>query len=206
MKKLLIIFSNLFEFDKLNNIYIKNYKSCAYICAKVCDILLNNYFSASVYQKAIDSIDNCQLLVSTMNHSRIFINGNNRKYSICFPLTIIVDDFNNKINNITIKYGEQELDSFTISKALSYFNDEINDKNEFSNDFINFLSNVEWSFIRYEKDEEHHSEKHPLYHLDINWSNRTTYKIGLHDKYSLREFRDFLDNSKIIKYIENKCF
>ena len=52
-------------------------------------------------------------------------------------------------------------------------------------------------YIRYDYDEEHYNGRiHPLHHLDINYTNQSTYKIGLNQSLDILEFKSIIDNQK----------
>ncbi len=53
---------------------------------------------------------------------------------------------------------------------------------------------MEDGYIRYDYDlKNKNGKKHPLYHLDINYSSGVTYKVGLRHAVSDSEFQDILD-------------
>lgn len=57
----------------------------------------------------------------------------------------------------------------------------------------------ELGYIRYDYDEEHQNgDLHPLNHLDINYSSKCTYKLGLKRRIRIEEFTDLLD-------VETEC-
>ena len=52
-------------------------------------------------------------------------------------------------------------------------------------------------YVRYDYDEEHQNGvTHPLYHLDINYSNQSTYKIGLKHSIDTLRFKAILDTKQ----------
>jgi hypothetical protein len=59
---------------------------------------------------------------------------------------------------------------------------------------------LEAGYIRYDYDEEHEKGvMHPLHHLDINYSNQSTYKIGLKEEIDSITLKEILD-------IKNDCW
>ena len=65
---------------------------------------------------------------------------------------------------------------------------------------ILYLIEFEPGYVRYDYDEEHYIPKiHPIHHLDINFSNNATYKIGLYNSLSIDLFLELVNK-------ETDCF
>ena len=65
------------------------------------------------------------------------------------------------------------------------------------------LLSMELGYIRYDYDPEHENKKlHPLYHVDINYSSKGTYKLGINRKMDVDEFIDMLDTKTDCKYVQ----
>ena len=65
------------------------------------------------------------------------------------------------------------------------------------------LLSMELGYIRYDYDPEHENGKfHPLHHLDINYSSKGTYKLGMNNKIQINDFVDLLDVKKECRYIK----
>lgn len=65
-----------------------------------------------------------------------------------------------------------------------------------------YLITFETGYVRYDYDEERMDiQKHPLYHLDIFFSNKNTFKIGGGKNLNLEEFRKILDIQEICSQI-----
>lgn len=61
---------------------------------------------------------------------------------------------------------------------------------------------TEDGYIRYDYDPEHENAKnHPLYHLDVNYSSGSTYKIGLKNSLQFNGFKDLLDITTDSSYL-----
>lgn len=65
------------------------------------------------------------------------------------------------------------------------------------------LLSMELGYIRYDYDPEHENGRlHPLHHLDINYSSKGTYKLGMNNKIPINDFVDLLDVKKECRYIQ----
>jgi len=132
---------------------------------------------------------NMKLIVDKM--SRLFFYKDNKYFSVAFPLTVITDDI--EVTEITT-YSGKKLDFVNISAIISILDSEYFKNNPSLIDFpieplsieasgIYFLEEIlqfEPSYIRYDNDPINQNGKlHPLNHLDINYSQYGTYKLGL---------------------------
>ena len=130
-----------------------------------------------------------KLIVDKM--SRLFFYKNNKYFSVAFPLTVFIDRKN--VTEITT-YSGKKLDFVNISAVISILDSEYFRNHPSLIDFpiepmsieasgIYFLEEImqfEPSYIRYDNDPDNQNGKlHPLDHLDINYSQYGTYKIGL---------------------------
>lgn len=69
---------------------------------------------------------------------------------------------------------------------------------------INLLT-MEDGYIRYDHDDSmEHKNNHPIYHLDICYSNAATYKIGLEQSFLTDSFIQFLDNYEPRYFLKQK--
>jgi hypothetical protein len=156
--------------------------------------------------------------------NRIFFIGENKMYSIIFP-------FNLQIENSTLSLNYKnliEIDSLTISNLIILLKSPlINSDNCF--DFIEPVTELEdyykqnyWpifkdlliqedGYVRYDKDEIGFLEakknekelKHPLYHLDIFYSNGVSFKIGLNNSINGNELIDTLNLNSNCKFLKD---
>lgn len=55
------------------------------------------------------------------------------------------------------------------------------------------LLTFEPGYLRYDHDIQRASSHHPEYHIDFNYSQNTTFKLGLHKKLSCQEFINLVD-------------
>lgn len=111
------------------------------------------------------------------------------------------------------------IDSYTVSLLMSVFSkensfDSITDLDEScsikldpeTNDkiwsLIIELLTYEDGYLRFDYDEQRVGEAHPLNHLDIFYSNSSTYKIGTYAPPSLEFLVDLLDRGTAPKFLE----
>lgn len=67
------------------------------------------------------------------------------------------------------------------------------------------LWHMEEGYIRYDDDPEHaNKDLHPRYHLDVNYSGGSTYKIGLRKPLEIENMRKLLDTTKDCVYLQNQ--
>lgn len=144
-----------------------------------------------------------ELRISKM--SRLFFFSENKHFSIAFPFIAKLND-----DGVLSFYNDS---GFEISsKTLSEITTIIDSGYDFDNgSFIDFYDSFEeslvespnfWTvflklmtfeegYIRYDYDEEHENgDLHPLNHLDIFYSSKPTFKIGLRGRYQ----KDYLVN------------
>lgn len=147
---------------------------------------------------------------------RLFVLYGSSIHSVHFPFSVRQDE-----NNIIFYYENYDLDAKTTSLLLDFFEryDELGSMEDmydvylkllddysvsgaiYENDLwklICYLLIFEPAYLRYDEDfsTEKELEKHPRYHLDINYSNTSTYKIGLRAKISIEEYINILDRNK----------
>jgi hypothetical protein len=136
------------------------------------------------------SVARLKLVVDRM--SRLFFYKDDKFFSVAFPLTVSGDDGDDPIALET--YSGRRVDNRAISAILSVIN-----SGAFATDFscVNFLLNqddaefadlnlieeliqFEPSYLRYDCDPARENGKiHPLHHLDVNYSQYGTFKLGL---------------------------
>ena len=148
---------------------------------------------------------NMKLIVEKM--SRLFFYKGSKYYSISFPFSSLIDG--NEVIELT-SYSGKKLDNKIISSIISILDSEqfkLNpslidfsiDPNE--NEFLGLMLleeifRFEPSYIRYDFDPENEQGKlHPLYHLDINYSQYSTYKLGLNKSIT----QDYFENLQNLK-------
>lgn len=147
-----------------------------------------------------------KLIVDKM--SRLFFYKDKKYFSISFPFLTTLDDINNVIELTT--YTGKRLDSQSISAVISIIDSEHFKLNPSLIDFyiepygiessglmlLEEIFQFEPSYIRYDNDPENEKGKlHPLYHLDFNYSQYSTFKFGLPKEIS----SDYFENLQNIK-------
>lgn len=157
------------------------------------------------------------IIISKSKMSRIFYILNNKYFSIIFPFRIEVNEeeyrfFLKDGTELTYEFLSkitELIKNEVFFKTFEDFVNEIFDKNNtFLNeekiwDFMKEICFLEYGYLRYDYDLEHENGNfHPLNHLDINYSNRTTFKLGLSKEITTQEFVDMLDNTLERKFIK----
>lgn len=156
---------------------------------------------------------------------RLFCFVDNKYFSIVFPFDIesvpgkdkvykIYDAvLNMEINSrmialmermlVQINFVEKTIDEI-IENAYFDVSEEEYTEIEVSNCFnlILRLLSMELGYIRYDYDPEHENgDIHPRHHLDVNYSSKGTYKLGVKKKMKREEFVDLLDLKTECKYL-----
>lgn len=156
--------------------------------------------------------------------NRIFLVSEDKIYSIIFPFNLQIND-----TALTLDFANLlSIDSFAISNLISLIkNPLLSSDNCF--DFIEPISELEdnnnakyWpvlkdllmqedGYVRYDKDEKGFEEakknkeenKHPLYHIDIFYTNGATFKLGLDRSTPDIDLIDMLDTNTNCQFLKN---
>ena len=154
--------------------------------------------------------------------SRLFCFSDNKYFSMVFPFAIDTTEGKNIPYRIYDPILDIEIDNRLIALMKRMLNqidfvkntiDEIIEKAYFDvsseeytegevekcfNIILRLLS-METGYIRYDYDPDHENGTlHPLYHFDVNYSSKGTYKMGINKKMEKEDFVDLLD-------IKTKC-
>jgi hypothetical protein len=144
-----------------------------------------------------------KLVVDKM--SRIFFFKTGKFFSIAFPFSANIID--NEVKELT-SYSGKILDSKSISAIISILDSEefkanlslidfYIEPNSIESDGIFLLEEMlmfEPSYIRYDVDAENQNGKlHPLNHLDVNYSQYSTFKLGLNNGINEMYFENIQD-------------
>lgn len=139
--------------------------------------------------------------------SRLFFTTEDKFFSINFPFFVqkTEDDF------LFSTYNHHEIDSIISSEIISLTQNNQILKTDSIDNFVDLLlqsdENIEtiWTilrdlmlcedgYIRYDYDPVHANGKsHPLNHLDIFYSQSTTFKIGLNNRITIAHLENILD-------------
>jgi len=157
--------------------------------------------------------------------TRIFFVSNNKIYSISFPFNLVIDDKDKVLLNFK---NLIEIDSYAISSLIILLkNPLINSDNCL--DFVEPVLDLEtesttnyWpvlkdllmledGYLRYDMDETGYREakekkqehRHPIHHIDIFYSNGTTFKLGLDKSILDNDLIDILDSSTSCRFIRD---
>lgn len=153
----------------------------------------------------VETVSSMRLVVDKM--SRLFFYKEKKYFSISFPFTILLDGDN--IAKLT-SYTGKNLDNKSISAVISILDNEQFRLNPSLIDFYiepNSIDSIglflleeifqsEPSYVRYDYDSDNEKGKlHPLSHLDINYSQYSTFKLGFHQEID-QEYFENLQNIK----------
>ena len=151
------------------------------------------------------SVASVVLTVSKM--SRLFLVSPNKIFSINFPFRVEEEagvlrfqshahknvDSRATSNILALLANQDLLSSFEIL----HFAEPILDASTNDSDIWALFRELllfEDGYIRYDNDlERQNGHRHPLHHLDIFYSNSSTFKLGLHSGISSGDFEDLLD-------------
>lgn len=146
--------------------------------------------------------------------SRLFIYQEQRYFSVAFPFTVLTDTANNVINITT--YSGNRLDNLNISAIISildneYFRNNSSlvhfpfEPNSIEYNGVSILEEIfqfEPSYIRYDHDSANvKGKQHPIDHLDINYSQAGTYKMGLKKPITRKYFENLQNTNTDCSYV-----
>lgn len=102
-----------------------------------------------------------------------------------------------------IDFSHNTIDEIIEKAYFDVFGDEYTeDEVEKCFNLILRLLSTELGYIRYDYDAEHEKGAlHPLYHFDVNYSSKGTYKLGIDKKMKMEDFVDLLDIKTECRYI-----
>lgn len=156
------------------------------------------------------------ILIDSM--SRLFCTlGDGRKiFSVAFPfgVTRILDEYrfvsregveiDNQVSSIILSLVNTEEGIFA-SKDFSKFIDPIMENSDFNPEIwslIRELMLAEDGYIRYDWDEARNDgHRHPLHHLDVNYSSGGTFKVGLNAQVDCSALASILDVATDCHYL-----
>ena len=199
---------------------IRNRLDIIKIILQANDYLIDRQYS---FVQCAERIDKNFPFLYIEKMSRLFIPENSadqvqKLYSIVFPFSYNVEQNELSITQIAINNSlnsclKSLVNSFdkalpdSINKIQEYCLDACVDAcedNVFSDVFYESVVTIftrlltfDVGYIRYDYDEMHCAGRiHPLHHLDINYTNQSTYKIGLNQSLDILEFQSIIDNQK----------
>lgn len=172
------------------------------LCEKVTSKCV--YVAGDIFQNVFDSED-ISKVVFTFDMERVEEPGDNyRIYDLILNmeidnrLIVLMERILNQID-----FEESTMDEI-IEKAYFDVAEEGYSEDEVGKCFnlVMRLLSMELGYIRYDDDLEHENGAlHPRYHLDVNYSSKGTYKLGLNSGMREEEFIGLLDIRTICKYI-----
>lgn len=158
-----------------------------------------------------NSSSKMKLCIDKMN--RLFFYKQDKYFSIAFPFFVSIDD--NNVREIKT-YSEEEIDFEKISSVLAILNNEHykNHKSlinlDIDTDIIDIkgialleeLLLFEPCYVRYDYDiKNQNGNRHPTSHLDINYSQYGTFKLGLNNSINNSYFEDLHNTNTDCSFI-----
>jgi hypothetical protein len=206
---------NTFYLDRCTSIDFFGMKSST---LDIVELLLNTVAFIRQNQGYPNSGYGCIKLVESVS-TRLFFFQKEKYFSIFLPFT-----YREENGELFFYYNSVEIDSTFSSALLSLlryasgnviagledFEGEIDAVNEGLvnpgqlNLIYRSLLSEEFGYLRYDFDEKNENGKlHPLNHLDINYSNSATYKLGLENMLCEEDFIDVLNVKTDCWYLRN---
>lgn len=157
------------------------------------------------------------LMMDISKHSRAFLFiANNKYFCISYPLTIKVETDNIKVYSTEKSI---ELTNQNISECIGIINslgrngnfldawmNDDGSNSQSSLDILELLLHTEPSYLRYDHDPitaKGKETRHPAHHLDINMSKRGTYKLGLYEHLSPKDFISIINGETDCHYLSH---
>ena len=160
-----------------------------------------------------DSVGKIMLTIAKM--SRLSISMENKVFTFTFPFKVVESDGDIQVYSDSIG----EIESVIISEAIEMFSDErlqntscisefatyVLEKAELKPGFWPFIKELlfmEDGYVRYDIDpERENGHLHPEHHLDLFYSSRATFKVGLNNQINNDELIDILNTSTNCHYL-----
>jgi hypothetical protein len=189
---------------------------------QIVNILLElcRYILINPQVNSADSVAGIEIIIDKM--SRVFFISQDRYYSIVFPFKIQEEDGNYVLSSLT----NINIDSFLLSQTNAALNcngfddscvlgfaDSLYEHANLNEElwvFIKELLIFEDGYLRYDVDvvkakeaEDNNTPlRHPANHLDLFYSNKATFKLGLNRKNVTEEFIDLLNVKTDCRFID----
>lgn len=155
-----------------------------------------------------------RIVICVDKMSRVFLIDGDKIHSFCFPFSI-----ENEGNNFRITHEHVSVTSVSCSVLSAVFNNSFEGKSieyvmerywDIATDFeigsdnkenyghlIVYMLLFEPGYLRLDYDKNNESEgTHPLNHIDVNYANPNTYKIGLPNKWNCESMINFVNIKK----------
>ncbi|WP_421219023.1 hypothetical protein [Aeromonas jandaei] len=151
--------------------------------------------------------------------SRIFYHSSMKHFSVACPFFIQEDDSSGGISFHSKGAGEVNTWITSITRRIlsgkmhayncvGSFADKVLDQDIYAENVWSLLSELftfESGYLRYDIDPEPSRccpVNHPLHHIDLFFSNKATFKIGIERELTSDNFIDMLNNNTAVKYIK----
>lgn len=198
---------------------IRNNSSAVKLIFPVCSHIANLSIADLYFDIPTNPLPYVVLYISDSMNRLIWENENRQLHSIHFPFFVSDNGSFLKLHYHGIEIDSQAIQALTrlfISEDLQVsfdglFEEFLETTKEFDLSSLRqqeiwvlyqYLCSFEVGYLRYDYDPEHEDgQRHPLHHLDINFSNACTYKIGLTSNMEVDAFVDLLNLETDCKYI-----
>ena len=176
---------------------------------------LKQILSHNAYPIPIGNVKGKMVLILS-KMSRLFYFTEEKFFSIHFPFTVSEKDDSLLFSSKYIDEIDSEMSSHVLSLLLcnkgesTCITDILEPLTDIENQhfhqdigtLVRELLFMEDGYIRYDYDEEHENGvMHPLNHFDVNYSSKTTFKIGIDSKTDNNFFLDLMDITTDCQYI-----
>lgn len=155
------------------------------------------------------------IFISIDDMNRFIYQSDNKVFSIRSPFLVKQEESSLKFYTKNV----EDIDNYLTSQVLSLINHDKFDTPsffEFGEIIEEYFENPDkiWSFImelisyedgylRFDNDPDHADERmHPLNHLDVCYSNASTFKVGTYNKPCVNYMFELLNNNIESKYLE----
>ena len=188
-------------------------------------ILLETLRYALIAEKIPEnSREENRIVIFVDDMQRIFYFSEKKFYSITLPFKLQINN-----EDISFSYEGIDIDHKFISEAIAFFKSDyyisrspydfitpidriLDEGDENFWEIIRYLLTFDIGYVRYDDDEigfkkaekKGYAQKHPRFHLDVNYSNQATYKLGLLNKLKYLDFIQILDNKTDRWKLDNK--
>lgn len=160
----------------------------------------------------VDPHSKCKIRLVVDRMNRLFFISESRMYSISFPFSVSVfeqrpaftcvsgEPFDSRaISAITSIVEDGQ---FALNPSLVNYYLQADSSDTIGISVLEEIFRAEPGYIRFDHDRERENYKrHPLNHVDINYSTYSTYKIGMDDKMLSTDFEDMLNTLTDCTYL-----
>ena len=193
---------------------IRDKQSIVSIIIGITRFLINARSCDLVGEAKLIKEGSVRIVICVDKMSRVFLIDDDKIHSFCFPFSI-----ENEGDKFRITHEHVSVTSASCSVLSAVFNNSFEGKSieyvmerywdiakdfEIGNDnkenyghLIVYMLLFEPGYLRLDYDKDNEREGiHPLNHIDVNYANKNTYKIGLHNRWTCERMIDFVNTQK----------